>query len=876
MPLHFKKAIIASIAFSVLFNFNTQAQSNNHRTETWSINYAIDRVEYSGGYTMLSGNFNKVGPYSGSGVEITSASDLNEAFPKINGCVLASVPDGNGGWFIGGSFDLIDNVAVKHLAHIKSDNTLDANFKPTVSGLVYAMAISGSTLYIGGTFQSINSTTRNFLAAINASNGSLTAWNPNCNQVVHAIALNGSTVYVGGNFTSVAGQTRNKIVAVDANSGTPTSWDPSVTGTSVLSIAVNSSSVFIGGQFTQIGGTARASLGAVDVNTGSLLSWDPNPFNAGEAIIETLLLSANTLYVGGKFSSIDSQSTGYLASVDATTGSVNSWDPQVNNVVYTLALSGGTLYAGGQFFDVNGTFRQCIAAISASDASLLSFSAEIGGTVNTISISDDKIFIGGDFSGVNWIDRNDFALFNDATDELWPFDIALSTLGNINTIAVKDNVLYFGGHFTTVNGQARLNVAAINLTDGQLLSWNPSVTDPSSASNISEVFTMKIKDNLLYVGGRFMEVDGQTRESLAAIDLMNGAVSSWHPVVGNGSTPDEVYSIDISGNRLYVGGEFTQVATQSRSNLAAIDITNGNLLSWDPQSNDKVWKIRVSATTAYVVGNFDDIDGTTLNYNVAAIDLSTAEVNNWFPDFQGGFIMDVALTASDLIVAGYFSMVGTEDQNGLASFSQSTGALNNWKPDVGQTEGGPNINALDVSSDRIHVGGAFENVGDEYRSNYAEYSFNTCAASPTITLNGSSLISTAADSFQWYLNDQLIEGATNQTLDILLYEYGVYTVEANIGSCIGRSADFVYLITGNEHKGNDLQIFPNPVVSELSIQLSENALVTIFDITGKEIHSAELSGQVNKIDAQHFTAGIYVVKIKSKSNTSYYKIHKKF
>ncbi|GIW09481.1 MAG: hypothetical protein KatS3mg061_0538 [Dehalococcoidia bacterium] len=43
---------------------------------------------------------------------------------------------------------------------------------------------------------------------------------------VYALAVSGSTVYVGGGFTSVGGQTRNRLAALDAATGNVTSWNP--------------------------------------------------------------------------------------------------------------------------------------------------------------------------------------------------------------------------------------------------------------------------------------------------------------------------------------------------------------------------------------------------------------------------------------------------------------------------------------------------------------------------------------------------------------------------------------------------------------------------------------------------------------------------
>ena len=87
--------------------------------------------------------------------------------------------------------------------------------RANVSGIVYALAVSVSTVYAGGSFRSIGGKTRNNLAALNARSGYASAWDPNAGGIVYAsapvgfvsaLAVLGSTVYVGGFFSSIGGR----------------------------------------------------------------------------------------------------------------------------------------------------------------------------------------------------------------------------------------------------------------------------------------------------------------------------------------------------------------------------------------------------------------------------------------------------------------------------------------------------------------------------------------------------------------------------------------------------------------------------------------------------------------------------------------------
>jgi len=64
----------------------------------------INAFLLSGNTLYVGGEFTRVGPRTGSGVPLATASATPETgFPAVEGSVYAAVPDGAGGWFIGGS-----------------------------------------------------------------------------------------------------------------------------------------------------------------------------------------------------------------------------------------------------------------------------------------------------------------------------------------------------------------------------------------------------------------------------------------------------------------------------------------------------------------------------------------------------------------------------------------------------------------------------------------------------------------------------------------------------------------------------------------------------------------------------------------------------
>ncbi len=329
---------------------------------------------------------------------------------------------------------------------------------PNANRYVYALAISadGSTVYVGGDFSSaygtptIGGQTRNYIAAIETSTSNATSWDPNANADVYALAVSGSTVYVGGYFTSdygtptIGNSTRNRIAAIDASTGNATSWDPHAND-AIYALAVSGSIVYVGGDFTTLGsgdGTVtRNRIAAIDAD-GTITGWNPNA-NSG---VLALAVSADgsTVYAGGDFNvdwygspSIGGVDRNCIAALNASDGSVTNWNPIANDEVLALAISGSTVYAGGYFTNIGGQTRNRIVALDANtntnNATSWNPNANSDVYAIALSLTNKKVYVAGSFSSIDdGANINNFAGMDNPGDAALPVELTSFTANAID------------------------------------------------------------------------------------------------------------------------------------------------------------------------------------------------------------------------------------------------------------------------------------------------------------------------------------------------------------------------------------------------------------------------------------------------------------
>ena len=220
--------------------------------------------------------------------------------------------------------------------------------------------------------------------------------------------------------------------------------------------------ILVGGFFNgtnSIGGQTRNYIARLEATTGSADSFNPS----ATGVVESIVVQADgKILVAGVFNganSIGGQTRNYIARLDPATGLADSFDPNANGAVDAIAVQAdGKILAGGAFNGANsigGQTRNFIARLDANTGAADSFDPNANDSVGSIAVqADGKVLAGGGFTSIGGQTRNFIARLDPATGAADSFN-PNANFGVFSIVVQVDGQILAGGFFTNIGGQTR-------------------------------------------------------------------------------------------------------------------------------------------------------------------------------------------------------------------------------------------------------------------------------------------------------------------------------------------------------------------------------------------------------------------------------------
>jgi hypothetical protein len=367
------------------------------------------------------------------------------------------------------------------------------------------------------------------LAKWEAVGGGLTPANAN-SRVFQLIAANDGTLYAGGTFTG-------RLARLATTQGATWSNITAAPNGPIYSLGLTGNDLFVGGDFFDLSVNANNAFGKINTTTDTWTGLGDEDLAADDGVERLAAKGATEVYLGGSFNTgpvAGNNDWGFVeytgAGFATVAGGISSG--QVN----ALTLAGNTLYVGGKFptVDVGGTpiDARGIAAFDTSnntwsrlggaEAGLTDLS-NLGGVVAAIATHGANVYIGGGFASVQNSNANVVA----STRALARWNgTAWESIGAVGgsspvveELRVIGDYLYVGGLFSSIGGVSAQNIARYELStstwealtvgcangvNGVVRSILPT-SDPSAQGY----------DGSIYVAGGFTDAGGT-----AAADLV--------------------------------------------------------------------------------------------------------------------------------------------------------------------------------------------------------------------------------------------------------------------------------------------------------------------------------------------------------------------
>ncbi|TGL88725.1 hypothetical protein EHQ68_08795 [Leptospira congkakensis] len=668
----------------------------------------VTAIESYQGQIIVGGNFSMTGVPTGNIAMVDSVTGMvvpNRFCPhlKVNGSYSTAISDGSGGFYIGGDFTHVQGIKRSKVAHILPGCQLDPNFvvDEDASRGITTFALLGANLYVGGLFTGWGSGSQSNIASVNRYTGNLNLEfvTDTFNSGVFDIVTDGVALYVGGHFSNIGATTRYGLVKLSPSTG---AIDSTFTGQAPVGGQVNDLHLgtdHLGTPVLYVVGPFTGRAISFFLN-GTQTSWAPNPN------IEVVKVNQyeNTIYLGGDFTTIGGIASNYLVGVDNQLGAIKENSFAINNYVRYLTVIGNKLYVLGEFTAAKGQKRNSAASFDLPSQSLNVWDPNLNSLIyfpsGEIVPSGSSLLIASNHSALNMKYRKNFVVFEEATGS--PIEGTPNFDFQISSLLTKDNRLFVGGSFENVNGIPRKALAVLDLP-----TYNLSSTDLNITGSSAEIRTITSNHNQIFFGGFSMTgAGGQTRSGAAAIDSTTFSLTNWNPnIVGSPNT------MMVVNDLVYIGGIYSSLnGNGAISNYRAVDTINGTISNFPSNAyhpNNGVYTQTIYDGRIYIGGIMTNIGILGTFQNMATYDTKSNSYITPNPIYSDGGVLSMATSPEGkvIVLGSFLGLNGTTASQFMNAFDAKTNTVLEWHPnadDVG--------NSSHFKNGKWYIGGDFKKV----------------------------------------------------------------------------------------------------------------------------------------------------------------------
>lgn len=702
----------------------------------WMPNGMVNTITTHGDMVYVGGSFTTVTRPSMNGavIDTETGQHLSTLFPAKE--LDQVLPDYAGGFFING-FRLthVNGIPRRKIAHILANGTL-SDFNPILPidhSLVNVVATTADRVFIFTRGNSLQNT----LHCVDYAGTIL--WSRQTNNRVYNGAVKNSTLYIGGAFTTVEGQPRQRAAAFNINTGSLLAFNtgslipslrtpPLVTSvfSNIISIGVNGNEVFIRYSASNL----DSRVVSVDAISGESNQWSiPSVSNIGELAM---------MVHNGRMSLGTSSGTGFqifdcVTKEQLPLPAIHLPVPGTNRIKNFSALGTKIFFTANSILDDNNNSLGEVVSFDTETNEVTSYNVEvIEGEIKSLCLSSNRLYCGGKFPGIKTAARMNFYAFNKVTSELSPLSFDFESDENsVNGIIATDNRIYLDGFFGSINGQPLPEgLASIDKATGAITDWNPEITY-TELDYYAPTQIFSGTGNEIYVAGGFTDVKGLPRNNIAKFNGSTGELEAWNTDAPLAS----INEVAVSENVIVLAGTSFD---QTRNEIRFLDAASGLeiLTPIEYDINDEVKTMRVLGNVLYVGGSFENLTMNNIPFardRVAAIDITNGSILDFSLTFESGSVNSIDGTNGTLYLAGEFQKVNGFSRSDYAAIDLETGNVTDWHLN---TSGGSYSAVVKATNDAVYVGGEFFEIAAPGTPDYYQHHFGQATPDRSNRISG--------------------------------------------------------------------------------------------------------------------------------------------